>query len=124
MRFDPRHIRAIAALLYAVAAVLSAVSLWSVVSEALGFDEVNRDFLLLEMRPVLLVWLLVCCAGILFAVLSLRYSALSVPRRRAMLAASCSVAVIAGFWLEWWQSLYFLCPVFLLAFAFRQATRA
>lgn len=124
MRFEARRIRVVAALLYAAGAAFSLASLWLVLSEAFGFDDANRDFLLLEMRPVLLTWLLVCGAGAVFAVLALRFGSLSLSTRRGMLATSCVVAVVAGFWLEWWQSLYFLVPVVLLALAFRGAARA
>jgi hypothetical protein len=46
---------------------------------------------------------------------------LSASARRATLVTSCVVAAVAGFWLEWWQSLYFLVPAVLLALAFRRA---
>src|SRR5215467_11274275 len=103
MRIEPHRIRVVAALLYAAGAAFSLASLWLVLSEAFGFDEANRDFLLLEMRPVLLTWLLVCGAGAAFAVLALRFATLSSSARRAMLVTSCVVAAVAGFWLEWWQ---------------------
>jgi hypothetical protein len=124
MHFDPNRIRVVAALLYAAGAAFSLASLWLVLSEAFGFDEANRDFLLLEMRPVLLTWLLVCGAGAVFAVLAFRFATLSASNRRAMLATSCVVAAVAGFWLEWWQSLYFLVPAVLLGLAFRGAAHA
>ena len=121
MQFEPHRIRVVAALLYAAGGAFSFASLWLVLSEAFGFDEANRDFLLLEMRPVLLTWLLVCGAGAVFAVLAFRFATLSASARRATLVTSCVVAAVAGFWLEWWQSLYFLVPAVLLALAFRRA---
>jgi hypothetical protein len=124
MHVEPRQSRLLAAFFYAMAAVASAVSLWLVLSIAFSFDAENRDRLLIGMRPMLIVWVFVCCSGIVFAVLALRFATLNVLLHRTMLAASCVVAVVAGLWLEWWQSLYFVLPALLLGLAFRGAVHA
>src|SRR5450432_3962020 len=124
MHFEPRQTSIVAAVVYAAAAVLSAVSLWFVVSSALSLDDANRNAVVSEMRSLLVGWALVCGSGVVFAVLALRFAHLSIPLQRAILFASCGVAVVAGVLLEWWHSLYFLFPALILAFAFRGAVHA
>lgn len=120
MRIEPRQSRIVAALVYCVAAAYSAASLWFVLSSAFSLNEANRNALLLQMRSVLIAWLIVCGVGVLFTILALRFANLSVGLRRTILVASCAVAVIAGVCLEWWQSLYFLFPAFALALGSRE----
>jgi hypothetical protein len=124
MHFEPRQSRALAAFLYGVAVVVAAASFWFVLSSAFELDPANRNRVLIEMRPVLFTWVVVCCAGVLFSVLSLRFATLSVTLQRGMLAASLVVAAAAGVWLEWWHSLYFLLPALVLALAYREAVHA
>ena len=124
MHFDPRQSRVIAAFVYGIAALYSAVSLWLVLSSALTLDDENRIAVLSGLRSLLTVWALVCGLGIIFAILALRFARLSVTHQRAMLVASCCVALVAGLWLEWWQSLYFLFPAVVLVFAFRETVHA
>ena len=124
MRFEPRPSCIAAAIIYGSAAVYSAASPWFVLSGAFRLDDTNREALLSDARSTLTVWALVCGFGVLFATFSLRFLRLSVQLQRAILVASCGVAIIAGAWLEWWQSWYFLFPAFVLAIAFREAAHA
>ena len=124
MHFEPRQSRVIAAFVYGIAAVYSVASLWLVLSSALSLDDANRNAVLSDMRALLTVWALVCGLGIIFAVLALRFNRLSVTHQRVTLVASCGVALVAGLWLEWWQSLYFLFPAAVLALAFRGTVHA
>jgi hypothetical protein len=124
MHFEPRPSSIAAAIVYGAAAVLSAASLWFVVSGAFRLDDTNRNAVLSDMRTALVVWVLLCGFGITFATLALRFARLSIPLRRVVLFASCGVALIAGAWLEWWQSLYFLFPAVVLALAFREVVHA
>ena len=125
MHFAPRQARLLAALVYGCAAAAAGISLWIVLSSAFSIlDAENRARLLVEARPTIVTWATVACFGTLFAVLSMRFDTLGLTGRRAMLATSVLVAVVAGVWLEWWQSLYFVLPVFLLALAYLKVVHA
>jgi hypothetical protein len=124
MHFEPRQSSVLAAVVYSAAAILSAASLWFVLSSAFSFDDAIRNALLSGMRSLLVGWAFVCALGIIFAGLALRFVRLSIPLQRATLLASCGAAVVAGMWLEWWQSLYFLFPALVLALAFRGTAHA
>jgi hypothetical protein len=124
MHLERRQSSIAAAIVYGAAAVYSAASLWFVLSGAFRLDDANRNALLSDGRSTLIVWALVCGFGFVFSALTLRFARLSVPIQRAVIVTSCGVAIIAGVWLEWWQSLYFLFPAIVLAFAFRGAVHA
>lgn len=124
MHFEPRPTSVLAAVLYAAAAIFSGVSLGLVVSSALRLDDAIRNAVLSDMRSLLLVWGLVCCFGVVFAVLALRFARLSVSGQRVMLVMSCGIAIVAGVGLEWWQALYFLLPPIVLVLAFPGAVHA
>ena len=124
MQLEPRPSSIAAALVYGAAAAFCAVSLWVVLTRAYQLDGSDRSTFLSTMQPVLAAWVVIGGFGLAFAICALRFAQLGVPLRRAVLVASCAVAVVAGVWLEWWQSLSFLFPAFVLAVAFRGVAHA
>ncbi len=124
MQFEPKSSAIAAALVYAAAAAFSVGSLWLVMSSAYDLDIPNRNLVLTQLRFRLFAWGLLGVAGVAFAVIAMRFSRLSIAVRRTSLVGSCALALAAGLLLEWWQSLYFLFPALLLAFAFREAAHA
>ena|SRR5437763_2048734 len=124
MGLAPLSARRLSALLLGFGAVYFAVHLWFVLSASFNVQGPDRVAFLDMAGESIAYWSLFCLSGVVLGYFAVRYAALGLLARCAVLLSSAGVGLAVALLAEWWASTYFLVPALFLALAHRQLAHA
>ena len=118
------HPRALAILLYAVAALYFGVHFVAVVSGLRGLEPATAATYFGQAQWLLGLWAILVFAAVALGVCAWRFERFTPPRQRAIVIASCLVGAFAAIAFEWWNAFYFLLSAYVLSTSTRNHSHA